>query len=294
MKVAFIGIGNMGKPMAANIAKGGHELFLFDASPAAAAGAAQETGAAVLDALTEVSVADVVITMLPDGNVVRDVALGANGIAGSAKPGTIVIDMSSSQPLLTRSTGAALKLKGITLIDAPVSGGVAKAKAGTLTIMIGGDDAAAIERVKPVLACMGGTFFQVGKLGSGHAAKALNNVVAAANYAALAEALLVGERYGIDRGMLVDIANVSTGQSFISTVVMQQFVLPETFNSGFAIGLLAKDANIAAELSQGLGCESPLLELASTRWAEARDALGVGADHSLAIEAWAKAQREVG
>jgi 3-hydroxyisobutyrate dehydrogenase len=174
-----------------------------------------------------------------------------------------------------------------------VSGGVAKAVSGTLTIMIGGDDAAAIERVRPVLACMGTTFFEVGKLGSGHAAKALNNVVGAGNYAVLADAMVVAERYGIDRGMLVDIVNVSTGQSFISTVVMKQFVLPETFNTGFAIGLLAKDANIAAELSQGLGCGSPHIELTSRRWAEARDSLGESADNSKAIVAWAKARKEL-
>jgi 3-hydroxyisobutyrate dehydrogenase len=217
--------------------------------------------------------------------------LGPNGIAAAANPGTIVVDMSSSQPLITRQTGAALALRKIPLIDAPVSGGVAKAASGTLTIMIGGDDTAAIERVKPVLACMGNTFFEVGKLGSGHAAKALNNVVGAGNYAVLADALLVGERYGIDREMLVDIVNVSTGQSFISTVVMKQFVLPGTFNTGFAVGLLAKDAQIAAELSHGLGCHSPHIELTSKRWAEARDSLGETADNSKAIVAWAKVQQ---
>ena len=293
MKVAFIGIGNMGRPMASNIAKRGHEVFLFDANPAAAASAAKEAGATALGSLSEVSVAEIIVTMLPDGKVVREVALGKNGIAAAAKPGTIVVDMSSSQPLITRDTGAALALSNITLIDAPVSGGVAKAVSGTLTIMIGGDDAEAIEKAKPVLACMGTTFFVVGKLGSGHAAKALNNVVGAGNYAVLADALLVGERYGIDRGMLVDIVNVSTGQSFISTVVMKQFVLPETFNTGFAIGLLAKDANIAAELSQDLGCMSPHIELTNRRWAEARDSLGGSADNSRAILAWAKARQEL-
>jgi 3-hydroxyisobutyrate dehydrogenase len=288
MKVAFIGIGNMGKPMAANVAAKGHEVFLFDANPAAAARAAAETGAAVVSSLSDISVAEVIITMLPDGKVVREVALGENGIVATAKPGTVLVDMSSSQPLITRDTGAALARKGIILIDAPVSGGVAKAVSGTLTIMIGGDNPAAIGKVKPVLACMGTTLFEVGGLGSGHAAKSLNNVVAAGNYAMLADALRVGERYGIDRQMLVDIVGASTGQSFISTVVMQQFVLPETFNSGFSIGLLAKDANIAAELSRNLGCSSPHIDLTNQRWAEARDALGAGADNSKAIVAWAK------
>ncbi len=151
-----------------------------------------------------------------------------------------------SQPLITRETGAALAQKGIILIDAPVSGGVERATKGTLTIMIGGDDAQAIERSMPVLKCMGTTFFNVGKLGSGHAAKALNNVVGASNYAVLAEALIVAERYGIDQEMLVDIVNVSTGQSFTSTVVMKKFVVPKTYDTGFKVELLAKDAAIAA------------------------------------------------
>jgi len=288
MRVAFIGIGNMGRPMAANIAKQGHELYLFDANPAAAASAARASGATVLGSLAEISVAEVIVTMLPDGHVVREVALGEQGFAATAKPGTIVLDMSSSQPLLTRDLGAALARRQITLIDAPVSGGVARAVAGTLTIMIGGDDAAALAKVRPLLACMGGSFFEVGKLGAGHAAKALNNVVAAANFAVLADALRVADRYGLDRALLVDILNVSTGQSFISTVVMKQAVLPETYDTGFALGLLAKDANMAAELSQALGCASPHIELTGRRWAEARDELGGSADHSRAILAWAK------
>ena len=257
MKVALIGAGNMGKPMAANIVKGGHEVFLLDSNAALAASVAEEIGTRVLASMSALSTVDFIVTMLPDGNVVRDVALGEGGIASAAKPGTIVIDMSSSQPLITRATGAALKEHGIVLLDAPVSGGVPRAISGTLTIMIGGDDPAAIDKAMPILSCMGKTFFEVGKLGAGHAAKALNNVVGAANYAVLADALLVGERYGIPAEMLVDIVNVSTGQSFASTVVMKQFVVPQTYNSGFAIGLLAKDAGIAADLSRGLGCASP-------------------------------------
>ncbi len=218
--------------------------------------------------------------------MVRTVALGENGIAQFANRATVVIDMSSSQPLITRDTGAALAAKGITLIDAPVSGGVARATNGTLTIMIGGDDPGAIDSAMPLLRCMGSTFFQVGKLGSGHAAKALNNVVGASNYAVLAEALIVAERYGIDQELLVDIINVSTGQSFTSTVVMKKHVVPKTYDTGFKVGLLAKDAAIAAELSSGLGCDAPFIHLADQRWAQARDALGAGEDNSKAILAW--------
>ena len=286
MKVAFIGVGNMGKPMAANVARGGHEVFLYDADPSRASAVAAEIGAAPLRHLREAAVAKVIVTMLPDGHVVRAVTLGDGGIASAAPPGTIVIDMSSSQPMITRSTGAALKLRDIALIDAPVSGGVAKAATGTLTIMIGSDNASALAEAKPVLSCMGTTFFEVGGLGAGHAAKALNNVVAAANYAVLAEAMLTAERYGIEPGMFVDIVSASTGQSFLSSVVMKNFVLTKTFDTGFAVGLLAKDAAIAAELCTELGFDAPHIELASRRWAQARDALGAGEDNSKAILIW--------
>jgi len=288
MKVAFIGVGTMGKPMAANIVKGGHQVFVFDSNTALAAQVATDIGATACTQLTELADVEFIVTMLPDGKVVRTVTLGAGGIASSARRGTIMIDMSSSQPLITRETGAALVAKGITLIDAPVSGGAQRAITGTLTIMIGGDDPAAIARARPVLSCMGNTLFEVGKLGSGHAAKALNNVVAAGNYGVLTEALLVAARYGIDQETLVDIINVSTGQSFISSVVMKKFVVPKTYNTGFKIGLLAKDANIAADLSASLGCDTPFINLTDAHWAQARDALGAAEDHSKAIQVWGK------
>jgi len=272
--------------MAANLVKGGHEVFLFDVDVPRAAAVAAEIGAAPLEYLPGVAVAEIIVTMLPDGHAVRAVSLGEDGIASVARPGTVVIDMSSSQPMVTRDTGAALALRGITLIDAPVSGGVAKAITGTLTIMIGGDDASALAKAKPVLACLGTTFFEVGGLGSGHAAKALNNVVAAANYAVLSEALLTAERYGIEPAMFVDIVSASTGQSFLSSVVMKNFVLTKKFNTGFSVGLLAKDAAIAAELCKDLGFDAPHIQLASQRWAQARDALGAGEDNSRAISVW--------
>jgi 3-hydroxyisobutyrate dehydrogenase len=286
MKVAFIGVGTMGKPMAANIAKAGHEVSVFDADAQRAATVAREIGAQTLQRLGDLGATEIIVTMLPDARSVREVALTDGGIASGASPGAILLDMSSSQPLITRETGAALAAKGITLVDAPVSGGEARAVKGTLTIMLGSDDPAAIQKAKPVLECMGNTFFEVGKLGSGHAAKALNNVAAACNYAVLAEAMLVAERYGIDPEQLVDIINTSTGQSFISTVVMKQFVVPQTYNTGFKIGLIAKDAAIAAELSDKLGCDSPFIQMTDERWADARDALGGGEDHSKAITVW--------
>jgi 3-hydroxyisobutyrate dehydrogenase len=288
MKVAFIGVGNMGKPMAANIVKGGHQVTVLDSEPGLAAQVAADIGATACARISELPQVDVIVTMLPDGKVVQSVALGKDGIASVAARGTVILDMSSSQPLITRETGAALLPKGITLIDAPVSGGVERAITGALTIMIGADDPDALARAKPVLSCVGSTFFEVGKLGSGHAAKALNNILGAGNYALMAEALIVAERYGINPETLVDIVNVSTGQSFISTVVMKKFVVPQTYDTGFKVGLLAKDAGIAAELSANLGCDTPLMRLTDQRWALARDTLGANEDNSKAILAWKK------
>jgi 3-hydroxyisobutyrate dehydrogenase len=288
MHVAFIGVGNMGLPMAANLVRGGHEVRVYDIDVSRASKVAAQIGARSLHGLDEISTVEAVVTMLPDGRAVRTVALGNGGIASFARPGTLMIDMSSSQPLLTRETGAALAAKQIILIDAPVSGGVERATKGTLTIMIGGDDATAIQKAKGLLSCLGNTFFEVGGLGSGHAAKALNNVVAATNYAVLAEALVIAERYGIDPRTLNDILCASTGQSFVSNVVMKQFVLPRTFNSGFKLGLLSKDATIAAELSGALGCATPLIQMTRQRWEQARDLLGADEDHSKAMLAWWK------
>lgn len=290
MKVAFIGVGNMGRPMAANIAKAGHELSLFDANAALAAQVASEIGAMSLRRIGDMGAPEVIVTMLPDARAVREVATGPGGIASVAKPGAIVVDMSSSQPLITRETGAALAAHGITLIDAPVSGGKERAAKGTLTIMIGSDSPAAVRTALPLLQCMGNTFFEVGGLGSGHAAKALNNVVGASNYAVLAEAMIVAQHYGIEPQKLIDIVNTSTGQSFVSTVVMKQFVLPQTYNTGFKAGLISKDAAIAAELGTRLSCDTPFMQLTDQRWAAARDALGADADHSRAILTWGYAK----
>jgi 3-hydroxyisobutyrate dehydrogenase len=272
--------------MAANIARAGHEVFVHDSDSTKAAAVAARIGARALTGLAEIASVEIVVTMLPDGKVVRSVALGENGIAAFGKPGTIVIDMSSSQPLITRETGAALALKGITLIDAPVSGGVERAIKGTLTIMIGADDTAAIGKARTILSSMGNTFFEVGTLGSGHAAKSLNNVVAASNFAVLAEAMRVAERYGINPETLVSVISTSTGQSFMSNVAMKHTVLSQTYNSGFKVGLLAKDVSIAAELSNDLGCTTPFMSLAQQRWQWARDVLGPDEDNTRAYLAW--------
>ena len=289
MRVGFIGIGNMGAPMAANIAKAGHDLVLHDADRSAAERAAAATGARVAKGLAEVAQAEIVVTMLPTGAHVRSVALEEDGaIASGAVQGTVVIDMSSSEPTGTQELGAELARKGIALIDAPVSGGVARAAPGTLAIMIGGDDADAIARVKPLLSAMGDRLFETGGLGSGHAMKALNNFVGASAYAATAEALLIGKRFGLDPNVMIDVLNASTGRTFHSEMSMREHVIGEKFAAGFTVGLLAKDVGIASELAVAMRFDAPVLRLVAERWALARDTLGPDRDNTAAILSWDK------
>jgi 3-hydroxyisobutyrate dehydrogenase len=279
----------MGWPQAANLVRAGYPVVAFDVDSARAERFAAELGANRARSLAELGAAvDVVVTMLPTGQIVRSVMLEMEdgGLARSLRPGALLIDMSSSDPIGTRELGAALAKRGVALVDAPVSGGTRGAIDGTLTIMIGGDDRAAIERAKPILETMGKRLFETGPLGSGHAMKALNNYVAATGFAAACEALIVGERFGLDPAVMVDIMNVSTGRNFSTENTIKGQVLPRTFASGFALGLMAKDVKIAADLAQGLGLEAPIVQLSSARFDEAARHVGGEKDHTVAFTFW--------
>jgi len=290
MQVGFVGIGNMGWPMAANLLKAGHSVTVYDSDAARAGRFVAEQGGNAASSLTALSVADFIVTMLPTGQIVRELYMQAQGqgLAASLRPGTVAIDMSSSEPTGTRELGALLAAKGIALVDAPVSGAVPRATTGTLTIMIGGDDAAAIERAKPLLSCMGNRLFETGALGTGHAMKALNNFVAASGYAAAVEALLTGKRFGLDPTRMLEIMNVSTGRNFNTEVVLQEHVVDGKYASGFALGLLAKDVKIAADLTRAVNIDAPMAQLVSRRYEQARDELGYARDNTEAILAWDK------
>jgi 3-hydroxyisobutyrate dehydrogenase len=288
MRVGFIGIGNMGWPMAANIAKAGHDLTVFDLDQERSARFTSEHKARAAAGLAEIAQNEITVTMLPTGQIVRQVLLEQeNGaFAKNLRPGALVIDMSSSEPVGTRELGKALERTGAVLIDAPVSGAVPRAKTGTLAIMIGGNDKAAIERAKPLLLAMGKQLFETGPLGTGHAMKALNNYIAAAGYTAVAEALLIGERFGLNQEAMVDILNASTGRNFTTEIMLKEHVLSGKFSTGFAVGLMAKDVRIAADLGEAVKLDAPLSRLIRERWAIARDRLGATSDTSAAILSW--------
>jgi len=280
--VAFIGLGMMGAPMAASLSRKGFKPRLFDANADAIAAFLEgNDGVACSSASDAASGADIVITMLPDGKAVQNAVLSEpNGAARGLKPGGIVADMSSSSPVDTEYLGQALSERGLGLVDAPVSGGVKRAIDGTLAIMAGGDPAL-IERCRPAFEAMGASVTLTGRLGSGHALKALNNFLAATSMVAVSEALLVGERFGLDPKIMVDVFNVSTGRSFVTEVNAKMCILPKTFTSGFMLGLLAKDVQIAAELSDHLAMKTPLLASEKDMWAAAEKVLGFRADHTM-------------
>jgi 3-hydroxyisobutyrate dehydrogenase len=290
MKVGFIGVGNMGWHMAANLVRGGFAVTAFDLRAEQASRWASDHKAASAADLAELGRSvDVVITMLPSGKEVHDVLmrLDNGALVANLRKGAIVIDMSSADPVGTRKLGAELAERDIGLVDAPVSGLVPKAKEGTLSIMIGGDPAH-VAAVKPVLEKMGSRLLEVGSLGCGHATKCLNNFLGATNFAAAAEALRVGREFGLDPEILFDVINSSTGRSMMSEVMIKEQVLTGRFNTGFTIGLLAKDVGIAASLAEQIGVDNPIGRLSLGLWSEARDAIGAGQDHTSGATAWEK------
>jgi 3-hydroxyisobutyrate dehydrogenase len=278
-RIGFVGLGNMGAPMARHLIAAGYQLLAADANPAALESFCTSVQCERARSLVELGRAcRLVITMLPDGAAVRQVLLGDDGIAAGLTPGCVVLDMSSSEPLGTRELGAKLADSGICLVDAPVSGGVKRAVTGTLAIMAGGEPAA-ITRCRPVLARLGQVFCS-GASGSGHAVKALNNYLSAVALAATAEAMLAGERFGIEPTAMLEILNHSTGRNTATEQKYPAYVLPRSFNSGFALGLMAKDLRIALGLAESLGSPSALLGECTALWSRAERLLGVGADNT--------------
>lgn len=280
--VGVIGIGKMGAPMASRIAAHGYPLHVYDISEAAIEELCSRVPA-VQAAKTLADIGrncEVVILMLPDSDIVKRVLFGGkDGLAAHLARGSIVIDMSSSNPSVTREIGPRLKQAGIDFIDVPVSGGVRRAIDGSLAIMAGGDSAV-IARVKPLLLTMGKSIINTGMLGSGHAMKALNNYVSAAGLLAACEALKVGADFGIAPDKIIAVLNASTGKNNSTENKMMQYVVSNLFNSGFSLGLMRKDINIATNLAKSLASRMLLGDTLLKAWADAEAKLGGAADHT--------------
>ncbi|WP_199182572.1 NAD(P)-dependent oxidoreductase [Cryobacterium sp. N19] len=276
--VAFIGLGNMGLPMASRLIKGGYNVVGFDLSPDAKEKLTEAGGRPVHVAKDSVAGAQIVILMLPNSSVVESVLL-QDGVAANLEEGSVVVDMSSSEPLATRELEAVLRREyTVDLVDAPVSGGVKGAVNGTLTIMAGGREES-LAKVSAALAILGNVT-HTGDVGSGHALKALNNLLSATHLLATSEAMLAGQLFGLDPQVMLSVLNGSSGRSGSTENKWPNFILPQTYDSGFGLRLMVKDMKIASSLFQQLGLPSFLGKESVRLWEEAAEQLPATADHT--------------
>ena len=261
-RVGFVGLGIMGSRMAANLARAGHELTVFNRTRATAEAWVAEHGGTVAGSPAEVGAAsDIVISMVVDGAQVREVLLGESGVAQGAQPGTLCVDMSTIAPHQTRAIGAELAASDVSLLDAPVTGSSPKAQDGTLTIMAGGR-AEDFERARPLFDVMGQLVVHAGPLGDGEIVKIINNAVAAANCATLAEALLVGEATGIDLDALVAVMGKGSGGSAMLDLKAEP-MRAHDYTTLFKLEHMLKDVRLCLEEAQA--AEVPFAAAAHAR-----------------------------
>lgn len=273
--VGFVGLGNMGFPMAERLADAGYTVRGYDADPAVR----ERFAGSVADSAREAAgPAAAVILMLPDSAVVRSVVLD-DGLLENMTPGSVLIDMSSSEPTQTRQLAALAEDHGVPMVDAPVSGGVRGAVAGSLTIMAGGAPEP-VEAVRGMLEVLGTKVLHVGPVGAGHALKALNNLLSATHLLVSSEAMLVGKEFGLDQEAMLEAINGSSGRSASTVNKWPRFMLRRSFDSGFGLRLMLKDMRIAVGLAEATGWPSRLGEAAVDLWAEAADRLPADADHT--------------
>ncbi|WRS27542.1 2-hydroxy-3-oxopropionate reductase [Oscillospiraceae bacterium MB08-C2-2] len=256
MKIGFIGLGIMGKPMAKNLIKAGYALTVFDVvkesvDDVAAAGA--NVGASPKDVA---AASDVVITMLPNSPHVKTVVCGENGVLEGAKPGLILVDMSSIAPLTSTEVEKACAEKGVKMIDAPVSGGEPKAIDGTLAIMVGGEEAV-LETVKPILLKMGASAVYCGKIGAGNTTKLANQIIVAVNIAAVAEAYTLAKKAGVDPALVFDAIKGGLAGSTVMNA-KSPMMLDSNFKPGFKVDLHIKDLGNALDTGHNVGSPLPL------------------------------------
>jgi 3-hydroxyisobutyrate dehydrogenase len=276
-RIGFVGLGNMGWPMARQLVRAGYDLTVVDADVGRSTGFASTVGGVAADSLAAIAAdVDVVITMLPSS---ADVLSVLGPAQAALPPGAIVVEMSSGVPSSTRLLADQLAVLGVSLIDCPVSGGVAKAQRGELTIMAGGDPSS-IQRVEPLLSAMGSATYRCGPVGSGHAMKALNNLVSATGPLVSIEALLLGQEAGLDPPLMVEVLNASTGMNHSTKSKLNQFILSGRHNSGFGLDLMIKDLGIALGVGSETGIATPLGGLVHQMWMSAGALLGPGCDHT--------------
>lgn len=284
MKIAFIGLGDIGEPMATHLARDPFELVVWNRTSSKAKEFARDHKAKVATTPAEaVRDAAVVITCLPSSAEVEAVLHGENGILDAMRKGSVLIDCTSGDPPTSRSIAAELGGRGVEFIDAPVSGGTTAAKAGTLTVMWGGE-ATVFERVRPVIEAFGKKIVHAGPVGSGDALKAVNNALLAVHIISTAEGLAILAKAGVDPKVALDVINASSGRSNSSENLIPQRVLTRAFPRTFRLALLEKDIAIAAVMADDLHARTPVISLTAERFHEAREKLGESADHVEAVK----------
>jgi 2-hydroxy-3-oxopropionate reductase len=281
MKIGFIGLGIMGKPMVRNLLKGGYAVMAHDINAAAVADVVAAGAVAGGTSLDTAAQADVIITMLPDGPDVDAAVLGAGGILEGARGGSIVVDMSSISPLVSQKISAACAAKGVGFIDAPVSGGEPKAIDGTLTIMAGGEQAT-FDRVVPILQKMGSSVTLTGPVGAGNVTKLANQIMVACNIAAMGEALVLATRAGLDPEIVF---NAVKGGLAGSTVLNAKapMVIARNFKPGFRIELHEKDLRNALLAGESMKVSLPLTSLVQQMLIALMNEGKGGLDHSAIV-----------
>ena len=278
--LGFVGVGSMGWPMAALLHKAGYPLQIVDASSERAQAFAKEIGGTVAASNRALAaVSDIIITILPTSAIVQAVLEGPDGVLAGLRKDAVVVEMSSGVPTITRALAEQVAAAGAHMVDAPVSGGVPRAKTGELAIMFGGSQAI-LERVRPALSSMGTSITRTGDVGSAHAMKALNNLVSAGGFLIGVEALMIGKRFGLNPSAMVDVLNSSTGMNNSTQKKFKQFVLSGQYNAGFGLDLMVKDLSIALEIGRDTNTPTPFSALCREMWASCAAMLGPGQDHT--------------
>jgi 3-hydroxyisobutyrate dehydrogenase len=282
--VAFLGLGAIGRPMAARVAAR-FPLTVWNRTAARATELAAEVGAnAASTPRQAVAGAPIVITCLPTSAEVEALLDGPDGLLAGFEPGALLVDCTSGDPASSRRIATRLEKLGFGFVDAPVSGGTNGAEGGTLTVMVGGDSQL-FDRAAPVLAAFGSRIVRMGPVGTGHAMKAVNNALLAVNILAVGEGLAALVKAGVPARTALNVLNASSGRSFVSETLVPERVMTGAFPHTFKLTLLQKDAGIAAALLQETGVAGPVIELAHRLYGDARAALGDSADYLEAIKA---------
>ena len=276
--IAFVGLGTMGGPMVRRLAER-HDVLVYDVDRAKADDLARLSAVSAAGSLGELRDSRLVVLMLPNSDIVDAVVAGPDGLLEVLPSGALIVDMSSSDPRRTVELAANAERAGIALVDAPVSGGLARARTGDLTVMFGGTPEQ-LAACMPALEPMTTSVIPMGGVGAGHAMKALNNVMSAAGLSVATEVIEVGRRFGLDPKLMLEVLNRSTGRNHATETKVEQFVLSESFDSGFLLQLMLKDLAIAVDLASEMGVPIPMAEACLELWSRGAELLPPDADQT--------------